>query len=353
MSLTHFAALLGRGAGIGQFRTFSTPKNEHAQRRLFDSKVIVVEKAQALSETKLVGNLLCPFASVRKGMLLVILCLALASCSSGPVQTAEEISQESLAAIKRFVTQRNPRLVLRLTTAQPVVLRQGDLFVPSTFMSRETEGNLYLYSFAFQGGVIIALPVAAIGVAITRFAEAFSDSTSRSSIEHCKTAWQAFGKDGSDWANETFSGEPIAHVFEGELSRHFATLGRAHLVGPVTVEHAWTYPDFAAIEASFKETEPFLVLADVSHKLDWGLLMPGQSCGLQLTYEVQLYAVDMRPLSDHPSLATKIIVATRVSDPKTVQALLNDATLARQWVKDSLGAVAKKIADTYTAKGSQ
>jgi hypothetical protein len=345
--------LFGRGTAVGKFRTIRTPENGHAQRRLFDSKVIVVKKAQALSETKRVGNSLCPFASVREGMLLVVFCLALAGCSSGPVHTADEVSKESLVAIKRFVALQNPRLILRLASAQPVVARQGDLFVPAMFMLRETEKDLYLYSFGFREGVIIALPIAAIAVGITRLAEATNDASFRSAIEQCNARWQAFGKDGTDWANETFSGEALPHVFEGELSRHFTALGRAHLVGPLTVEHAWTYEDFAALEANFKETEPFLLLAEISHKLDWGLLMPGQACGLQLTYQVQLYAVDMRPSSDHSLLSTKIIIATRVSDPKAVQALLNDLTLARQWVKDSLGAVAQKIADTYAAKGSQ
>lgn len=345
--------LFGRGTAVRKFRTIRTPEDGYAQLRLFDGKIIVVKKAQALSETNRVGNSLGPFASVRGGMFFVVFCLVLAGCSSGSVQTAEEVSQGSLVTIKRFVALQNPRLIVRLTNAQPVVARQGDLFVPATFMLRETEKNLYLYSFGFREGVIIALPIAAIAVGITRLAEATNDAGFRSAIEQCNSSWQTYGKDGADWANETFNGEAIPHVFEGELGRHFAALGRAHLVGPVTVEHAWTYEDFAALEANLKETEPFLLLADVSHKLDWGLLMPGQACGLQLTYQIQLYALDMRPSSDHPLLATKIIIATRLSDPKAVQALLNDVTLARQWVTDSLGAVAQKLADTYAAKGSQ
>lgn len=313
----------------------------------------MAKKAQALSETKCVVNSLGLFATLREGMLLVVFCLGLSGCSSGPIQTAEEASKESLLLIKSFVALQSPRLIVRLTSAQPVVARQGDLFVPTTFMSRATEKDLYFYSFGFQGGVIIALPITAIAVGVTRLAEATSDTSFRSAIEQCNARWHMFGRDGADWANETFSGEVIPHVFEGELSRHFAALGRAHLVGPVTVERAWTYQDFAALEANLKETEPFLLLADVSHKLDWGLLMPGQACGLQLIYEIQLYAMDMRPLSDRPLLATKFIIASRVSDPKAVQALLNDVTLARQWVKDSLGAVAQKLSDTYAVKSSR
>jgi len=282
--------------------------------------------------------------------LILALCAAMSSCASVAIQSSEAISRESLKAIKQFSAESQPRVILRVTSEQPVVAKQGELFVPTILVTRETEMDAYYYSFGFREGVIIALPVAVIGVAMARIAEASIDARAQSAINQCSAKWLEFSKDGSVWANETFSRLPITQVLEDELRLIFAANGRGHLVAPVTVDKAWSYPDLANLEAGSKESEPALLVGDISPRFDWGLLMPGQDCGMQLTFEVQLYAMDMRPMSNHPLSAAKMVVAVRVSDPRVIRVLMDDPDLSREWFKRCISALATSIADVGAAK---
>jgi hypothetical protein len=284
-------------------------------------------------------------------LIFLALALTLNGCSVSQFKTDNSASAETLRLIKHIAVEHKPPLMLRVTTDQPSVTRQGDILIPAMHFSRETARDVAKYSSGgYAPGLIITLPIVGAGIGVLLASEAVSDSSDQSAIERCNNQWSTYGKDGSQWAEIAFGLEPITQALTNELRHQFAQENLQHLVTPITIASGWTYPDLTAIENSLAPSEPTVILGDVRQKFDWGLFLPARTCGIRLTYDIHLYVIDANPAALYPALSTNMVVTTEVAEPNEIQMLLNDQNATQEWVKKTVSRLAEKIADVYIPK---
>lgn len=279
----------------------------------------------------------------------VLVCIVLAACSSDPTFQRNEVALESLQRIRNIASRHTPRLILRVTTAQPSVNRQGDIFLPETYLSRDTSKELTNPEMLMLpgGGGVLLWPMMVLGTAFVRGAEAVSDSSQLSAIERCDSLWKGFENDGTEWADATFSQAQLNKALEDGLRHRFAKRGLEHLIAPIVLDHAWTYQDIALIEENFRVSDQFVIIGDLHHKFDWGLLPPELSCGIRLTYDLKLYGLDLTPASTHPLTVSNMKFSIEVTDPKLLKPVIIDMGLAKEWVGRTVSELSTRIADLY------
>jgi hypothetical protein len=281
--------------------------------------------------------------------LLALVCIVLAACSSGSVLHGDEVALESLQRIRKIASDQKPRMLLRVTNAQPIVNRQGDIFLPEMYLSNDTARALTspeILAFPGGGGILI-WPTMVLGVALVKGAETFSDSSQKTAIERCNSQWKELGDNDAEWADKAFGQASLNKILEDDLRLRFSKWGLDNLIAPIALDHPWTHEDIAAVEETFRGSESFLIIGDVRQKFDWGLLSPELSCGIRLTYETTLYGMDLTPASDHPFSIASMVVSVGATDPKLLKALITDPDLARKWVGSAASELAAKITDLY------
>lgn len=283
---------------------------------------------------------------------LVLICILLTACSSDPTFQRNEVALESLQRIRNIASRHTPRLMLRVTTAQPSVNRQGDILLPETYLARDTAKELTKPEMLMLpgGGGILVWPTMVMGVALARGAEAISESSQKSAIERCDSQLKEIGKDVSEWADAIFSQVPLNKALEDDLRLRFSMRGLENLIAPIAVDHAWTYGDIGVIEKTFRASESFLIIGEVSQKFDWGLLSPSRVCGIRLNYDLTIYGMDFKVASAHPLTVSSMPVSIEVTDPKLLKSLIIDTSLAKEWIERAVSELSSKIADLYFAK---
>jgi hypothetical protein len=289
------------------------------------------------------------FPKTSSKLLLALVCIVLAACSSGPVLHGDEVALESLQRIRKIASDQKPRMLLRVTNVQPIVNRQGDIFLPEMYLSNDTARALTspeILAFPGGGGILV-WPTMVLGVALVKGAETFSDSSQKTAIERCNSQWNELGNIGAEWADRVFGQASLNKILEDDLRLRFSKWGLDNLIAPIALDHPWTHEDIAAVEGTFRASESFLIIGDVRQKFDWGLLSPELSCGIRLTYEITLYGMDLTPASDHPFSIASMLVSVGATDPKLLKALIADPDLARNWVGSAASELAAKITDLY------
>jgi hypothetical protein len=280
------------------------------------------------------------FITLLKLGLAGFICIFFAACSTGMYRSDPYGAPESLELMKKVASERKPPLLLRIDSARPTILSQA--LSASDVGGRDRQiANAAIINSSSGGpwAVLVTIPIAfAVGGLI--------EGADIAAIEECKAQWGTDGNMMAEWARAAFGREPLNEVLEGELRRRLADRGLEQLVVPIEVNlNEWTHSEFAG--ATQSNTEGTLIVGHVSQRLDWGLHLPERKCGIRLTLEVPLYAIELTPTSDHPLAMTSVVVSHEVMDPKARHNLLTDQDLTRDWVRSTIREMAAKIVEIY------
>jgi hypothetical protein len=291
-----------------------------------------------------------PRATSGKVVTLLKLCLVgfislvLAGCSTDTHRSDLHSIPRSPELMKKIAIERKPPLLLRINTAQPAIIGQA---LSASAIEGEGSGiaNKIIkdsiviagpYSLAFMP---IVIPIAAaLGATI--------ESADKVAIEECKAQWGTDGNSMADWVREVFGREPLNEVLEVELRHRLSDRGLEQLLAPIEVNrNEWTGSELT--EAVHSRSERTLIVGHVSQRFDWGLHLPERKCGIRLSLEVPLWAVELTPTSGHWLAINEIVVAHEAMDPKSRQNLLDDKDFARDWVRSTISELAAKIVEVY------
>jgi hypothetical protein len=270
--------------------------------------------------------------------------IVLAGCSTDTHRSDLHSIPRSPALMKKIATEHKPPLLLRINTAQPSIIGQA---LSASAIEGKGSGiaENIIWDFVGVGGAYslaflpIVMPIAfAVGGTI--------EGADKVAIEECKAQWGTDGNSMAEWAREAFGREPLNEVLEGELRRRLADRGLEQLLVPIEVNrNEWT--DSELTEAIHSRTERTLIVGHISQRFDWGLHLPERKCGIRLTFEVPLCAIELTPTGDHWLAINEIVVAYEAMDPKSRQNLLTDQDLARDWVRGAIRELAAKIVEVY------
>lgn len=289
-------------------------------------------------------------ATSREVVALLKLCLAgfislvLAGCSTDTHRSDLHSIPRSPELMKKIAIERKPPLLLRINTAQPAIIGQA---LSASAIEGKGSGiaERIISNVAGVGGPYslfffpVVVPIAySLGWSI--------EETDKAAIEECKAHWGTDGNSMTEWARAAFGQEPLNEVLEGELRRRLADLGLEQLLAPIEVNlNDWTNSELTeAVQSSAERT---VIVGHVSQRFDWGFHLPERKCGIRLSLEVPLCAIELTPTSDHWLAINEIVVAPEVMDQKARNNLFTDQNLARDWVRGAIQELAAKIVEVY------
>lgn len=272
--------------------------------------------------------------------LAAFFCFIFTGCSTGMYRSDIYGAPESLELMKKVAAERKPSLLLRIDTAQPTILSQALSASDIGGRGRQIANTAIVDSTSFGPWALLVTIPLAFGVG------GLIEGADKEAIEECKVQWGADGNSMAEWAREAFGREALNDILEGELRRRMAGRGLEQLVAPIDVaKNDWTRAELAG--ATQSDSEGTLIVGHVSQRLDWGLHLPDRKCGIRLTLEVPLYAIQLTSTSDHPLAMTNVAVVHEVMDSKARHTLMTNQDLTRDWVKGAIQELAAKIVDVY------
>ncbi len=140
--------------------------------------------------------------------------------------------------------------------------------------------------------------------------------------------------------------EPTTSLLERELHNSFAKMGLPQPDTRVEVtEKEWRRTDF--VDAQKDTRSKTLLVGDVRQKLELGLSLPDRRCGLTLSFELDLSAIEVMETTERPLATEWLIGISNFLDSKDFQELGANPLLLRAWVSAPVQALAERIARLY------
>ncbi len=156
-------------------------------------------------------------------------------------------------------------------------------------------------------------------------------------------------QDVSELVHTIFLSEPTTSVLERELHNSFAKMGLPQPDTQVEVtEKEWRRTDF--VDAQKESRSKALLVADVRQKLEWGMSLPDRRCGLTLSFELDLSAIEVMETTERPLATEWMISISNFLESKDFQEFAGNPQRLRAWVSASVQALAERIAALYGSK---
>lgn len=294
-----------------------------------------------------------------KGRFLACLlfpCLSLSACSATPFYGAPESGK----SLQRIVSERKPPLLVRVWSQTPFDYRRETTGVPSPIDSwtRNKTTAEWVREFIVQSGGHPSpiAPIMFVPALIVTVAGVIDYYATHASVEHdniamkeCLQQLDQNRQDVSELVHTIFLSEPTTSVLERELHNSFAKMGLPQPDTQVEVtEKEWRRTDF--VDAQKESRSKALLVADVRQKLEWGMSLPDRRCGLTLSFELDLSAIEVMETTERPLATEWMISISNFLESKDFQEFAGNPQRLRAWVSASVQALAERIAALYGSK---
>ncbi len=283
-----------------------------------------------------------------KGCLLAYLllsCLSLSACSSTPFYGA----LESGKLLQRIVSERKPPLLVRVWSQTPYDYRKETAGDPGREGSRAAEEIMESSrSAAGFGGVRVVL-IMAVPSVIGYYATHASVERDNTAMKECLQQLDENRQDVPELVHRIFLSEPTTSVLERELHNSFVKMGLPKPDTQVGVtDKEWRRTDF--VDAQKESRSRTLLVADVRQKLEWGMSVPDRRCGLALSFELDLSAIEVMETTERPLATEWMISISNFLESKDFQEFAANPQRLRAWVSAPVQALAERIARLYASR---
>lgn len=277
---------------------------------------------------------------------LLLSSLSLSACSTTPFYGVPE-SGESL---QRIVTERKPPLLVRVWSQTPSDYRRESAGDPAREGFRTAEKIMESGSFAYgfsAGGfamLIMAVP-SVIGYYETHATVERDNTAMKECLKQLDENRQGF----PELVRNIFLSEATTSVIERELHNSFVKMGLPQPDTQVGVtDKEWRRTDF--VDAQKESRSKTLLVADVRQKLAWGMSLPDRRCGLALSFELDLSAIEVMETTERPLATEWMISISNFLESKDFQQFAANPQGLRVWVSAPVQALADRIARLYAPR---
>jgi hypothetical protein len=320
----------------------------HSEPRVAPESPGDTETAKYLREYAVFSPFLAPvqmniFVALRdKGRFLACLlfsCLALSACSTKSIYGVPESGE----LLQRIVSERNPPLLVRIWGQTPSDYRRETSGDPSA----EAYGKLrdfMLFSGHFGGMLLMAVP------SVLGYYGTYS-SVERDNVamKECLEQLDKRGQDVPELIHKVFLNEPTNSFLERELHSSFLKIGLLQPDTQVSVtDKEWRRTDF--VDAQKDTYSHTLLVGDVRQKLEFGLSLTDRRCGLKLSFELDLNAIEVMATTERPLATEETIGVSNFLEAKDFQEFGANPVLLRAWVSTTVQTLAERIARLYVPK---
>jgi hypothetical protein len=280
-----------------------------------------------------------------KGRFLACLlfpCLSLSACSTKPFYGAPESGK----LLQRIVSERKPPLLVRVWGQTPSDYRRETVGDPGREGSRTAEKIMESGRFSFGLGGAAAVLIYAVPSVIGYYATRASVEHDNTAMKECLQQLDQNRQDVPELIHKIVVNEPTTSLLERELHNSFAKMGLPQPDTRVEVtEKEWRRTDF--VDAQKDTRSKTLLVGDVRQKLELGLSLPDRRCGLTLSFELDLSAIEVMETTERPLATEWLIGISNFLDSKDFQELGANPLLLRAWVSAPVQALAERIARLY------
>ncbi len=156
-------------------------------------------------------------------------------------------------------------------------------------------------------------------------------------------------QDVPELVHRIFLSEPTTSVLERELHNSFVKMGLPKPDTQVGVtDKEWRRTDF--VDAQKESRSRTLLVADVRQKLEWGMSVPDRRCGLALSFELDLSAIEVMETTERPLATEWMISISNFLESKDFQEFAANPQRLRAWVSAPVQALAERIARLYASR---
>ena len=285
------------------------------------------------------------FVALRdKGRLLACLlfsCLALSACSTNSIYGVPESGE----LLHRIVSERKPPLLLRVWSQTPSAYRRETAGDPGAEGSRTLGDFISFGAFGGVGGLLFMAVPSVLGY----YGTYSSVERDNAAMKECLEQLDKRGQDVPELIHKVFLNEPTSSFLERELHSSFLKIGLLQPDTQVSVtDKEWRRTDF--VDAQKDTHSHTLLVGDVRQKLEFGLSLPDRRCGLKLSFELDLNAIEVMATTERPLATEETIGVSNFLEAKDFQEFGANHVLLRAWVSAPVQALAERIARLYVPK---
>lgn len=282
-------------------------------------------------------------ASRGKLILKVIVCLTVALWLLGCTTTRYGYVV-SPKLVRQLVSERVPPMFIRLATATPDTIRQGE--APVDASNRGMRAAKDAFFAPGPGGSELKLFYDLIVPPIAYVVGTMGAIAENASIEACNSELHIDEREVINTLQEPFATESLDRVLGDQLSLAFGQLGLGNKLQPIIVSRKELTKDDLNRSANLPANTTVL-LVNVYPRIEWGFYYPEKQCGFKLVFDTTLLVIELTSTGDRPLATMDIRVANEITEPKARLRLMTDPDSRKKWIADTAHDFAVKIAEIY------